>query len=345
MKHPYILYFLLPPLLLQSCKSRPAEASAPESGAAAQVKQLNLAATTTHKLFYDALPSASGLEHAEGAFYVVGDDSPFLYELNGKYEQVRRHALFDTTGVVQGRIPKDVKPDLESMAAFTYGRDQMLLLLGSGASQARTKGYLVNLSEKMQVQELDLKRFYTFLKQVLKLESEGQLNLEGLAMDKVYTYMLQRPLGGGTNTLLRFNSDDFKDFILVGGEMPAVAVYHFSLPQLGGLAAGFSGAYALNGRLFFTASVEEAPNAIEDGEVHGSYIGVIDLRALPYATDAAQPLQVPVVQLNDVEGAPYVGKVESLVVLKAEGQTYQVVVVSDDDRGHSELLEVELSAE
>ncbi|OKL42139.1 DUF6929 family protein [Pontibacter flavimaris] len=345
MKHRYLLYFLMPLLLLQACKSGPPEASAGPSEAVEHMKELKLTASTTRTFFYEELPSASGLAHVPGAFFVLGDDSPFLYQLNEKYELVQRYPLFDTTGVVKGRIPKDVKPDLESMALFTYGRDELLLLLGSGASAARTKGYLVNLSDKMQVQELDLSRFYTFLRQVLRLEREGQLNLEGLAMDEVYVYLLQRPLGAGTNTLLRFEADAFKDFILGRGEMPAVALYHFALPQLGQVRAGFSGASSLEGKLFFTASVEDTPNAIEDGEVHGSFIGAIDLKALPYASDAANPLPVPVVQLTNEDGSPYRGKAESLVVLKGEERTYKVVVVSDDDKGHSELLEVQLEVE
>ncbi|WP_266203065.1 DUF6929 family protein [Pontibacter kalidii] len=346
MKHRYFLYFLMPLLLLLlACKSGPPEASADISETAERMKELKLTASTTRKVFYKNLPSASGLEHVQGAFYVLGDDSPFLYRLDEMYELVQQYPLFDTTGVVKGRIPKEEKPDLESMARLSYGRDEMLLLLGSGASAARSKGYLVNLSENMQVQELDLSRFYTFLKQVLRLESEGQLNLEGLAMDEVYAYLLQRPLGAGTNTLLRFESSAFKDFILGRGEMPAAALYHFSLPQLGQVRAGFSGACSLDGKLFFTASVEDTPNAIDDGEVHGSFIGTIDLRALPLALDAANPLPVPVVQLNNEDGSAYAGKAESLVVLKGEERTYKVVVVSDDDKGHSELLEVQLAVE
>lgn len=346
MKHSYLLYFLTPLLLLQACKPEPPQASASSSEAVEKMQVLKLTARTTREVFYEQLPSASGLEYVQGTFYVLGDDSPYLFQLNEKYELVNRTPLFDTTGVVNGRIPKAVKPDLESMAAFTYGRDDMLLLLGSGASKARNKGYLINLSEEMEVQELNMSRFYTFLKQVLRLESEGQLNLEGLATDQVYTYLLQRPLGAGGNTLLRFNTDAFKDFILGRAEMPAVAVYHFKLPQIGQLPSGFSGAFAMGGKLFFTASVEETPNAIEDGEVLGSFLGMIDLRALAYASDAVNPLQVPVVQLQHEDGTAYRGKAESLVVIAGkEPQKYKVVIVSDDDKGHSGLLEVELELE
>ncbi|GAB3822486.1 hypothetical protein GCM10028895_27100 [Pontibacter rugosus] len=307
------------------------------------MKQLELTATTQRKYFYQSIPSASGLEYVQNFFYIVGDDSPFLYKLNEQFKLEQTYALFDTADFATGRIPKAIKPDLESMAHFTYGRDEMLLLLGSGATDARNKGFLVNLSEGNAVRELNLSRFYTFLKRVLKLETEGQLNLEGLAIDNTYTYLMQRPLGPGANVLIRFDSNDFKHFLMNDGAIPAAAVYHFELPSAEQHRASFSGAYTLGDKLFFTASIEDAPNAIEDGEVLGSFIGVIDLKALPYATDALKPLTVPAVVIRNSDNSPYIGKAESLVVMQGEEQGFfKVIVVSDDDLGHSELLELQL---
>ncbi|MDX5436276.1 MAG: hypothetical protein LPK03_03740 [Pontibacter sp.] len=340
MRHLYLLLFAL--FLLPACRSDKPATSVTSSSAVDQMQTLELKAETKRILFFQSIPSASGLVRVQDAFYIVGDDSPFLFQLNDSFALAQQHPIFDITGVVDGRIPKAVKPDLEAMTHFSYGRDELLLLLGSGASAARNKGYLVNLTDRMKVQELNMSRFYTFLKKVLRLESEGMLNLEGLAMDNVYTYLLQRPLGTGANVLLRFDTSAFKDFVLGYGGVPAVAVYHFELPQLGQRRASFSGAYSFQGKLFFTASVEDTPNAIDDGEVLGSFIGLIDLRTLPYATDAVNPLSVPAVGLRKPDGSLYTGKAESLVVMEGEEEAYRVIIVSDDDKGHSELLEVQL---
>ncbi|GHA74316.1 DUF6929 family protein [Pontibacter akesuensis] len=346
MKYPYLLCFACLLFLLPSCKTDVPETSDTAAPALERMKTLNLTATTQRKYFYQNIPSASGVERVQDSYYIMGDDSPFLYKLNEQFQLLEQHALFDTAEFSSGRIPKASKPDLESMAHFTYGRDEMLLLLGSGASEARNRGFLVNLSEGNAVRELDMSRFYTFLKHVLKLETEGELNLEGLALDKTYVYLLQRPAGGGANVLIRLDADAFKRFVMEGAEIPAAAVYHFTLPAMGQNKASFSGAYASGDRLFFTASVEDTPNAIEDGEVLGSYIGVIDLNALPYATDSNNPLNVPTVLIQNSDGSPYLGKAESLVVLAGEEQgQYEVVVVSDDDLGHSELLEVQLQVQ
>lgn len=339
-----ILCFTLSILALSACKSEPPSVSRVVN-AEASMKNIQLTARLQEKRSLQQLPSASGIELVGNSYYVVGDDSPFLYQLDAQYNLVKQHSLFDTKEFESGRIPKALKPDLESMAHFTYGRKDMLLILGSGASPARNRGFLVNITKEVEVQEVDFSRFYTFLKKVLGLAADGELNLEGLAIDQTYTYLMQRALGSGTNVLFRFDTDDFKSFLMNNGDIPAAAVYHFALPKIDAFVAGFSGAYALNDRLFFTASVESAPNAIEDGEVIGSIVGMIDLNALPYATNPANPLKVPTVQLMNEDGSVYKGKAESLIVKPGEGSNYNAVVVFDDDLGGSELVEVQLGVE
>lgn len=274
-----ILYIPLTLLAVTACQPKTPAVSR-ITDAEARMKQLQLTVTTQQQKTYASLPSASGIALVDSTYYVVGDDSPFLYRLDRQFSQTWKLALFDTTGFATGRLPKAVKPDLESIAHFTYGRDNMLLLPGSGSGEMRNRAFLVNLTDKMQVQELDFSRLYTFLKRVLRFETEGDLNLEGLAMDNTYTYLLQRALGASTNMLLRFDTQAFKQFLMNKGNLPAVAVYHFELPQVGGHKTGFSGAYTLGSQLFFTASAEDTPNAVADGEVIGSIIGVIDLNAL-----------------------------------------------------------------
>ncbi len=347
MRYKYLLLLITSLLVVTACKSSKSGKSGSDMSAANLTSAMvKLSATTKQKVIYNNIPSASGIEYVSGAYYVLGDDSPYLYQLNENYELVQKYPLMDTTSLKSGRIPKLVKPDLESIAHFKYGRDELLLLLGSGSTSARNKGYLVNASNAHKVQEVDLTKFYEFLKGILKIEKEGELNIEGLAIDKTYTYLLQRPLGSNTNVLFRFDTDAFKDFLLRQQAIPAAALYHFDLPAIGNNIAGFSGAFALGDKLFFTASVEDTPNAIDDGEVLGSFIGVIDLNTLPYASNPIKPLKLSTVQIKNTDGSIYKGKAESLVVSEIEPDTkYKVVVVVDDDKGSSELLELELTVE
>lgn len=340
-----ILYATLTVLALSACKSDPPSVSRLVN-AESRMKNIQLSAQVQQRRSYQQIPSASGIEFIGNSYYVIGDDSPYLYQLDEQYNLVEQYKLFETNNFSSGRIPKPLKPDLESMASFRYGRDELLLIMGSGASPARNRAFLVNITEGAKVKELDFTRFYDFLKKVLRITAEGELNLEGLAIDDTYTYLMQRGLGAGANVLLRFETDDFKSFVMNNGDIPVTAVYYFKLPDIENFTAGFSGAYALDDKLFFTASVESAPNAIEDGEVLGSIVGMIDLNALPYASDPANALKVPYVQLKSPDGSVYIGKAESLVVQSGtEGDAYKVVVVSDDDLGGSELLEVKLEVE
>lgn len=342
MPYKHLFIFVLILSLASACSSgekasQPAIAPAPEI-----TPKLKVDAAILSSKNYINLPSASGLEKVGNRYFILSDDSPYLYQLNEQQKVTKKYALIDTSNFKGGRIPKAIKPDLESMSQLIYGRDTLLLLLGSGSAATRNGGFLVNVTENYAVRPLDLTRFYTFLKRVLKIETDGILNIEGLAIDKAYAYLLQRPFGGRPNVLFRFNADDFKDFILRDGPIPAVAVYHFDLPALNGVPSGFSGAYALGDKLFFTASVENTPDAIQDGEVLGSFVGIIPLRDLPYATNPASPLLVPVAQLKASGGTAFKGKAESLVVTELVKDKYKVVIVTDDDQGSSEMLEVEL---
>ncbi|PRY10376.1 hypothetical protein CLV24_114105 [Pontibacter ummariensis] len=332
-------------LALSACK--PEETISRSLVPKEELPKYELEAVVQESKLYEGLPSASGIEangNMEG-YFVVGDDSPYLYQLDEEFNVINELPLFDTSGFINGRIPKAAKPDLESMARFRYGRDEYLLLLGSGSSPARNRAFLVNLSEEMAVKEVDLSRFYLFLRKILQIEEEGVLNLEGLAIGETYTYLMQRGVGADTNALFRFETDDFVGYLINDAELPIAALYYFELPLSGQVQAGFSGAYVSEEKLFFTASAEDTANAIEDGEVVGSYLGVIDLRSLPYATSPAKPLPIAASLIRNQDGTVYKGKAESLVVEKLDDKAYKVIVVSDDDLGGSELLEVLLRLE
>ncbi len=277
-------------------------------------------------------------------YYVVGDDSPYLYLLDATYKLVEKTTLFDTTSFDSGRIPKLEKADLESMTHFRYKDADYLLLLGSGSTTARNKAFVVNQADPKQTQAVDISAFYMFLQKILARQSGNEtLNIEGLASDQDHFYLLQRRLAAGPNTIFRFKKDEFLNYLMEGGELPNASPFYLRLPQLGPYEAGFSGAHIFDDKLFFSASIENAPNAVDDGEVLGSFIGFIPLYTLGRAGDAANPLQVSAVQLKNKNGSVYTGKAESVVVKeKNESGGYKAILVSDDDQGHTELLEVML---
>jgi hypothetical protein len=306
-------------------------------------------ATITATQFYKDIPSGSGIEAASDGFYVIGDDTPFLYLLDKGYKQVAKYELFDTANFKNGRIPKPLKPDLESLATFKYKDKSYLFTIGSGSAEVRKKAYLIELpivSEKPKVRVIDLKGLFDTLQKNKAIVGEELLNIEGLDFSDDKVYLLQRALNKAGNLVLSFNLSDFTAFLFEDKPLPAPDLYFVKLPSLQGYQAGFSGAYVLDDKLFFTASVESAPDAIQDGEVLGSYVGYIPLSDLPKATSQDQPVIAKTEKITDKKGKTYMGKVESLVVEKGdETGKYKVVAISDDDKGHSEILEVEFIVE
>ncbi|NDK57568.1 DUF6929 family protein [Pontibacter fetidus] len=306
-------------------------------------------ATITARHFYKYLPSGSGIEIAPEGFYVIGDDSPFLYRLDKNYKQIAKYELFDTTNFKNGRIPKPLKPDLESLASFTYKEKSYLFTIGSGSAEVRKKAYLIELAivlKKPKVKEIDLKGLYDSLEKNKTIVGDELLNIEGLDFSEDKVYLLQRALNKSGNIVLTFDLSDFNAFLFENKPLPAPELYFVKLPSLQGYQAGFSGAYVLDDKLFFTASVERAPDAIQDGEVLGSYVGYITLSDLPKAVSQDKPIVVKAAQVKDSKGKTYIGKIESLVVEKGnKNGNYKVVAISDDDQGHSEILEVEFIVE
>ncbi|MDO6392029.1 hypothetical protein Q4E40_17975 [Pontibacter sp. BT731] len=319
----------------------------------AAIPELTMKAVITQTLHYDNLPSASGLEMLGDHYYAVGDDSPYLYRLDKNFRMESQEAIFDTTGFGNGRIPKDEKVDLEGITLLQHQGKPYLLMMGSGSAPARRKAYLYNICGDDICREgagvhgaktVDLDKLYQQLEQEADTLGGSLLNIEGVAAGHGKLYLLQRAIGTGQNVLISYRLSEFIPFLLgeTSAQLPQPELAYFRLPGLKNLQAGFSGAYVHDDKLFFTASLEDTSDAYADGEVLGSYIGYI-----PFSWVGKQDtLQIPTTQILQADGNPYTGKAESLVVQKREGKgKYKLVVVSDDDKGGSELLEVLLSVE
>ncbi|NEM96949.1 DUF6929 family protein [Pontibacter burrus] len=299
-------------------------------------------ATIVTTQFYQNIPSGSGIEKAPDGYFIVGDDSPFLYLIGKDFKIKDQYTLFDTSEFVNGRIPKAVKPDLESLATLNYKGKDYLLILGSGSSGNRNKAFLVELPivpGKPVVKEINIKHLFDTLQQDTTIVGKELLNIEGLAVSEDKVYLLQRALKDAPNLVLSFDLQDFCSFLFNNLPFPAPELHFFELPMLQNYQAGFSGAHVLDDKLFFTASIESSPNAILDGEVLGSFVGYIPLQDIDKATTASKPTVISAAKVTDQSGKAYTGKIESLVVERDEAN-YRIIAVSDDDQGHSEVLEI-----
>ncbi|MDQ2793029.1 MAG: hypothetical protein M3Y12_03340, partial [Bacteroidota bacterium] len=148
------------------------------------------------------LPSASGVEIIGPVAYVIGDDLPVLYQLDAATLALTGRVPLFAAGAAfaSGRLPKPDKPDLECMAALVWpdGRPG-LLLLGSGSSPKRARGWFVP-TESPAPEAVDLTALYALL--ATKLPAGVALNLEAAATTATELLLFQRTVGRADAALL-----------------------------------------------------------------------------------------------------------------------------------------------
>ncbi|UOQ76414.1 hypothetical protein MUN84_17925 [Hymenobacter sp. 5516J-16] len=297
-----------------------------------------------HEAVLPKLPSASGVEVVGNVAYIIGDDAPYLYQLDAATlaagEPTR---LFETAHFSSGRIPKELKLDLECLTALTTPTGETgLLVLGSGATAAREQGFWVPLPKTGgagAVYPISLSGLYAALRAVLP--AGVVLNLEAAAATTTELLLFQRTVGTAAgNLLFRLPLEAALAYLQHRSpQVPSVQAQLFELPVIDGKPAGFSGATWFEDRLFVTASVEDTQDAVLDGAVLGSFVGVLQL-----ANRAAKVLPVQLARLELPGGRAYRGKVESVAGRRRLGpEHYELLLVTDDDAGGSTAVTVELS--
>ena len=285
--------------------------------------------------------AASGLVWFAGQLAMVQDDAGFLALVepaSGRTSAVALprgpggHRQFDDV-----RRNKADKLDLE--AVLVVG--ELLIGLGSGATPVRRRALLFD-GREARIAPADA--LYLALEATPELAG-SELNLEGAAV-----------LGDGRLRLFqRGNGDPGRalppvdatlDLALaelvayLGGEaapprIDAGAITHYRLGELGGVRLTFTDAAVdpASGRLHYLACAERSPDAVRDGEVVGSAIGVFD------ELDGDRPLRWAA--LSDRDGRPLAIKAEGLAF--GPGGTVHVVLDADDPASPSELCRLELA--
>ncbi len=292
------------------------------------------------KVVLEGIPSASGIERVGDLYYVIGDDSPYLFTLDKNFKLVKQTPLFEAGSLVEGRIPKPVKPDLEAITQVTLeGGQPCLFIVGSGATQPRNTGFLLPITRDGLGQPItvNLTPLYNHLRADKSVTGTAALNIEGLAADEEYLYLLQRYAPGGQNVLITYTMESITPYLLGREAAPKPSgIQTWALPDLAQIKTGFSGmTSALGGRMLFTASAEETPNAVLDGEIYGSMVGLLQA----HSDDAPQPAKPEVVvPITEQGGSPYKSKIESICISGQDRSDLTAVAVADNDNGFSELV-------
>jgi hypothetical protein len=300
--------------------------------------------------------AASGLAFTGGRLAVIQDDVSFIAMVGGP--EVAAIALPRGEG---GRRRFEVelgnkheKLDLEACVAI--GDD--LFAFGSGSMAARERVVHVGYGTRVQ----DASPLYRRLRD----EIGGEINIEGVAIvtgestdaradaaetsdDAGYSGALSLWPGvqdesgrelwffhrGNTGpadrgpAVVRFGKTPLLRWLLGNGPVPeVVGSARFDLGTSDGVRYGFTDAVGRGDRVFYIAAAEDSLNAIDDGRVLGSQLGVIGRGAVRYA---------PLV----VDGVPV--KAEGLAFDPADPSHAWIAIDPDDVGTPARLYEVALT--
>jgi hypothetical protein len=282
------------------------------------------------------IPSASGIEFLDGKYWLIGDNSPWLFEVNEAFAVAKKYPIFSMDYSENGTIPKSKKHDFEAMTALNWEGDSALFIFGSGSKANRFQGVLVKINSAlhptMETQKFDLTDFYSKILEKAKLK-EGELNIEAAAVLGDHLFLFNR----GKNKLISLKVKHFIDYLSGTRETIKIKVKTIDLPEIDGIRAGFSGATADEKfqRIVFTASVENTADWVADGEVLGSFIGVLNLQSLK---NHAAPKCVLIINKQEILRI----KAESIALEESYENSFRCLVVTDSDGGKSELLKLKV---
>lgn len=270
------------------------------------------------------IPSGSGITKSGDHYYAIGDDSPFLFYLNSDFKTVSKTLLLESGPFSDQRIRKSQKPDFEAIELIE--KDE-LVVFGSGSRSPQRNIFLrVFLKETLIVERFKLSNFYDNLKKLPEFR-DSELNIEATAYRDNQLFLFNRK----KNLVIRFEYTQFLAYIKGEIDFPKPKIVEFSLPKTNGIEAGFSGATAMESepKIIFTASVENTENAYDDGDILGSFVGIIDIATMDSNSIDSCPIPN--------SGVPL--KVESVTIEEeiSPGKI-KLVLITDDDKGNSIVL-------
>jgi hypothetical protein len=292
--------------------------------------------------------AASGLAWTGGVLAVMQDDANFVALADPATGLCRAITLPAGEGGLRQfddeRGNKRFKLDLEACVAVPDGRGgETLVGFGSGSSPRRER---VLLAERLgdadaRVELRDASGFYARLRQAVEFAG-SELNVEGAAWRGGRVVLLNRGNGapgdecGPMDAICEVDWPALRAHLADPAAHPPPSpesVVAYDLGMIDGCPLGFTDAAAFDDLLIYTATAEASPNAVDDGPVAGSAIGIIDAAGVARFAE-----------FEDAAGARFDGKVEGVARGSLSGTLY-VVVDRDDPHCPSELCEVELGGD
>ncbi len=289
--------------------------------------------------------AGSGLATVAEGLIVIQDDSNFLALIDpARPEAARAIALpAGADGRRQfgdSRANKHLKLDLEACVAV-QGSRSIFMGLGSGSTSARESVVVItNWTDRdPDVRLVRAERLYASLRDARGFAG-SEMNIEGAIVTGSSLRLFGRGNGAASRGMEPVNATcdldwaKLLDYLASPDERsvpPPGRIQQFELGDLDGVPLGFTDAADWGGTVLFTAAAERSPDAVRDGPVSGSVIGVIpDAGPVRWA------------RIVDERGRPLREKAEGLAAVAPGHSEMWVVADADDESRASELLRVRL---
>lgn len=208
------------------------------------------------------LTSGSALLHLDGGLLAVHDDA-------FRVSRITLPALDVTPFVLVGDgapLAKSRKPDFESAVLVADGT---LHLLGSGSRANRCAFVRIDLRARV-VSFADRPDVFRCVQEALA--SAERPNIEGAVADGERLRLFHRGIRNGPSAIV-----DVPLAVLDGAAPAALGTQTFELGELDRIRLGFTDAAQVSrGRTVYVAAAEDAADAVADGPVSGSVIGLIE---------------------------------------------------------------------
>jgi hypothetical protein len=288
--------------------------------------------------------SGSGLARVGGRLAVVQDDAAFIALVDPATLRVDSITLPAGEGGVRQfddlRGNKRFKLDLESCTTLRgEGGREMLVAFGSGSAPPREAVVVIEGldSGDAEVRVIPAAVLYAQL-HAERAFSGSELNVEGVAVVPGALRLFNRGNGAPKDGLRPVDATcdlDLPAFLAwlrapETTEPPAPAnVTQYDLGGVGGVRLTFTDAETVGDAILFSSGAEDSPDAVQDGPVAGTAIGVIDAGGARWAL------------VVDDAGRPFAGKIEGIST-GAPGRLWAVADPDDPIRA-THLLELELT--
>lgn len=281
-------------------------------------------------------PSASAINFREGHLYIIGDDATHILVLDRQYSQVKKIILTKYAGK---QIPKNEKMDLEAAFMLAYGSKASILTFGSGSKKLRRKYLSLEVGEIHDSTEVEIFENNTFI-QKIKSIGIAEVNIEGATlMDDSLILSNRGNRSHPENFLIRSSLAQLRS---QDNRYPTLVKFSAG-PLVKNSNSGISDISYLPSLdcLVIILSTEDTDNALDDGAIGESYVGVINNFKL--ALETGSVCLSDVIKLSDVDIQFLKEKIEGICIEFIEGSTMTVHLVSDNDDGESKIFKLSLS--